>query len=290
MTLICDCGATKAEWVLLDGADVVKRFVTDGFNPNFCDNDTMNGVVRQSITNIANNNDVDNIFFYGTGCGSSAGQVKVKLVLSKFYPLSNVEVYPDSLGACHALFGNNSGIACILGTGSNACCYDGEKITQTITSLGFMIGDEGSGCHIGKRIIHDYFVGIMPDELRAEFDAKYHLDRDSFLKKVYQGGHPSRYLAQFSKFAGKNIDNQYVKKVVGECLEEFVKVYLIAGTWHVSPVKNVSFVGSIAYAYKDILTKCLDNHNIKCGKILKKPMDGLIKYYKNQNATESLIL
>ena len=279
MILICDCGSTKAEWVLKDRNEVVKRFVTDGFNPNFTDNDMMNGIVKQSLTNIADYQDVSNVFFYGSGCGSGANQVRVKLIFNKFYPKSNTEVYPDTLAACHALFGNNPGIACILGTGSNACVYDGAVITESVASLGFMIGDEGSGCHIGKRIVHDYFLGLMPDDLRTKFDAKYHLDREAFLKKVYQGEQPSRYLAEFAKFASENIDNQYVVKAVSSCFEGFIN-NLNVGTWRAASVQNVSFVGSVAYIFKDILVKCLDKHNIKCQKILKNPMDGLIEYYQ----------
>ena len=290
MILICDCGSTKAEWVLLDGAKVEKRFVTDGFNPNFTDNNAMNDIVKQSLTNIVDYHDVSDVFFYGSGCASAANQVKVKLIFNKFYPLSKAEVYPDTLAACHALFGDKPGIACILGTGSNACVYDGSAITDSVASLGFMIGDEGSGCHIGKRIVHDYFLGLMPDDLRAKFDAKYHLDREAFLKKVYQGEQPSRYLAEFAKFAGENIDNQYVVKTVGECFEQFIQSSFrpTAGSGEISD--SVAFVGSVAYSFKDILVKCLTNHNIKCEKILKNPMDGLIEFYKDQNAMESLIL
>ena len=313
MILICDCGSTKAEWVLLDGIKVEKRFVTDGFNPNFTDNNTMNDIVKQSLTNIVDYHDVSDVYFYGSGCGSAANQVKVKLIFNKFYPLSKAEVYPDTLAACHALFGDKPGIACILGTGSNACVYDGSEITESVASLGFMIGDEGSGCHIGKRIVHDYFLGLMPNDLRTKFEAKYHLDREAFLKKVYQGEQPSRYLAEFAKFAGENIDNQYVVKTVGECFEQFIQSSFrlkrnemewngeilqqrkLTGNEDFSTSlrfarNDVAFVGSVAYCFRDILTKCLANHNIKCEKILKNPMDGLIEFYKDQNAMESLIL
>ena len=290
MILICDCGSTKAEWVLLDGAKVEKRFVTNGFNPNFSDNNAMNDIVKQSLANVVDYHDVSDVYFYGSGCASAANQVKVKLIFNKFYPLSKTEVYPDTLAACHALFGDKPGIACILGTGSNACVYDGSAITDSVASLGFMIGDEGSGCHIGKRIVHDYFLGLMPNDLRTEFDAKYHLDREAFLKKVYQGEQPSRYLAEFAKFAGENIDNQYVVKAVGECFEQFIQSSFrpTAGSGEISD--SVAFVGSVAFGFKDILVKCLANHNIKCEKILKNPMDGLIEFYKDQNAMESLIL
>ena len=276
MILICDCGSTKAEWTLLDGNDVAKRFITNGFNPNFTDNLTMNNIIGEAINSIDNQN-VSSVYFYGSGCGSDGNQLKIKLIFSKLCPQAKAEVYPDTLAACHALFGKNPGVACILGTGSNACVYDGENITQSVASLGFMLGDEGSGCHIGKRIVHDYFLGIMPEDLRAKFDEKYHLNRDAFLKRVYQGEQPSRYLAEFTMFAMECIENQYIKKIVGGCFEEFMNVEMrIATSLH-----DIAFVGSVAFTFKDILLQVLENHNIKCSKIIKSPMDGLIEYYQN---------
>ena len=280
MILICDCGSTKAEWVLLDGDNVAKRFITNGFNPNFTDNETIKGIVNEA-KNIIDNQDVEKVFFYGSGCGSEANKIKVAMIFAIEFKINDLEVYPDTLGACHALFGKDSGIACILGTGSNACVYDGEKITQSVASLGFMIGDEGSGCHIGKRIVHDYFLGIMPENLRMKFDEKYHLDRERFLKRVYQGEQPSRYLAEFTKFASENIDNQYIRYIVGDCFEAFVSSSFRAERSEDEKSPVVGFVGSIASVFQDILLQVLENHDIKCSKILKNPMDGLVDFYRS---------
>ena len=275
MILICDCGSTKAEWALLEGDIIAKQFITNGFNPNFIDNETIRGIIAEA-KHLVDNQNVTKICFYGSGCGTEANQNKVAMIFAMLFKINDIEVYPDTLAACHALFGNNHGVACILGTGSNYCVFDGEKITESAASLGFMLGDEGSGCHIGKRIVHDYFYKIMPLELREKFDEKYHLDRETFLKNVYQGEAPSRYLAEFCKFAAENIENQYVIDIVGECFEEFFTV----GTWRAASLSNVAFVGSIAYIFQDLLLQVLENHNIECSKILKNPMDGLIEYYK----------
>lgn len=280
MILICDCGSTKAEWVLLDGDNVAKRFITNGFNPNFTDNETIKGIVNEA-KNIIDNQDVEKVFFYGSGCGSEANKIKVAMIFAIEFKINDIEVYPDTLGACHALFGKDSGIACILGTGSNACVYDGEKITQSVASLGFMIGDEGSGCHIGKRIVHDYFLGIMPENLRMKFDEKYHLDRERFLKRVYQGEQPSRYLAEFTKFASENIDNQYIRYIVGDCFEAFVSSSFRAERSEDEKSPAVGFVGSIASVFQDILLQVLEKHDIKCSKILKNPMYGLVDFYRS---------
>ena len=195
-----------------------------------------------------------------------------------------------------------------FGTGSNACVYDGNIITQSIVSLGFMLGDEGSGCHIGKRIVHDYFLGIMPDDLRKKFDEKYHLDKDTLLKNVYHGDAPSRYLAEFAKFANEYIDNQYIIEVVGDCFEAFINTSFrpecneVKRSGEILSLRNqskamtekgfldfarndkIAFVGSVAFSFQSILLQILENHQIKCSKILKNPMDGLIEYYKNSIA------
>lgn len=304
MTLICDCGSTKAEWGVLNDGNVVKRFITNGFNPNFTDGETIKSIISEA-KDVVDNEEVSRVFFYGSGCGSEANKIKVSMLFAMVFKINDIEVFPDTLGACHALFGNNPGIACILGTGSNACVYDGEKITETVASLGFMIGDEGSGCHIGKRIVHDYFLGLMPEDLRKKFDEKYHLDRETFLKRVYQGEQPSRFLAEFAKFAAENIENEYIKIVVGDCFEGFLNSSFrlkrnevkcngeILGLRELSDIKEnggfldklemtpIGFVGSIAYVFQDILLQVLSNHHINCSKILKNPMDGLIEYYKN---------
>ena len=280
MTLICDCGSTKAEWALLDGNDVAKRFVTNGFNPNFTDGETIKIIVGEA-KDIVGDQTIKKIRFYGSGCGTESNQNKVAMIFAMIFKINDIEVYPDTLGACHALFGNKPGIACILGTGSNACVYDGEKITESTASLGFMIGDEGSGCHIGKRIVHDYFLGLMPEDLRVKFDEKYHLDRESFLKRVYQGEQPSRYLAEFTKFAAENIENQYIIDVVGDCFEAFISTSFRPKRSEVEKSPTVAFVGSISFVFKNILLQVLANHRINCTKILKNPMDGLVEYYKN---------
>mgnify|MGYP002623644376 CR=1 FL=1 len=300
MTLIIDCGSTKAEWLVLDGKVVAKRFVTNGFNPNFTDNETIRRIICEA-KEIIDNQCVDKILFYGSGCGTEANQNKVAMIMAIVFKINDIEVYPDTLAACHALFGRRAGVACILGTGSNACAYNGEKITESRVSLGFMIGDEGSGCHIGKRMVHDYYYKIMPAGLRVKFDEKYHLDRATLLENVYHGESPSRYLAEFAKFASENIDNQYIKTIVSECFEAFLSSFRptegsgeisskqsngsIAGDFSTTPIGSgrndvFGFVGSIAFVFQDILLQVLENHNITCEKILKNPIDGLLDFYQ----------
>lgn len=280
MILIVDCGSTKADWALLDGGKIVKRFTTDGFNPNFCDLDIISRMTLDNIGQIVDIKQVTNVYYYGTGCGNEANVMKIKNVFSDVFKGAEIKVYSDILGSCHALFGKKSGVACILGTGSNACFYDGEKITRNAVSLGYVLGDEGSGCHIGRKIIRDYFYGIMPMELREKFDNEFHLDRDTLIQKVYKEPYPSKYLATFSKFAYQHIENQYVVGVVESCFDDFVKYYIKPLLDEDNIQADVSFVGSVAFYFQETLKKCLEKQGIKCVEILRSPMDGLISYHQ----------
>ncbi len=274
MILIVDCGSTKAEWVAFEGGEVQTRFVTEGFNPNFCGESVISAIIEKSLERV-DKQMLGSVRFYGSGCGSVANQDKVKNIFKRFLTDAEVEVYPDTLASCHALFGKSAGIACILGTGSNVCQYDGEKITKSAVSLGFMIGDEGSGCHIGKRLVHDFFLGLMPEDMRKRFAGKYNLDRESFLKRVYQGEQPSKYLAEFTSFASENIDNEYVVNVLTYSFNEFIRIYL---TPYIQKGIPIGFVGSVAYHFQSILKQCLFAKGIKCEKIVKSPIEEMLDF------------
>mgnify|MGYP003293333216 FL=1 len=278
MILIADCGSTKADWVLLDGEKVARQFTADGFNPNFCDMDFISSMTLNDICQNIDIECIEKLFFYGTGCGNPSNVEKMKKVLSGIFKCSEIEVFSDILGSCHSLFGHEPGIACILGTGSNACLYNGRDIEKNAVSLGYLLGDEGSGCHIGKKIVHDYFYGIMPEDLRRNFDSDYEIDRNTLIAKVYKNPQPSKYLASFSKFANMHIDNQYIVNLVSDCFDEFVKYFIIPLTKN-GECNDVGFIGSVAFYFQDILRERLAQHGLSCGEIVKNPMDGLVRFY-----------
>lgn len=192
--------------------------------------------------------------------------------------MAEVHVGNDMMSAARALLGNDKGIACILGTGSNACYYDGNDIVKSTVSLGYVLGDEGSGCQIGKTLIRDFFYGIMPENLRKQFFNNYHIDRETFLKNTYQQAFPSRYLASFAGFATENIDNEYIIEVCERCFNDFIDYQIV----RLMPSIDVSvgFVGSVAYHHQEVLRRCLTHRGLACGNILKDPMDGLIDFYR----------
>lgn len=273
MQLIIDSGSTKMEWILMDGNETKSRFLTEGFNPNYFDIQTLAEMCR----GVPLSNEIQSIHYYGTGCGSEQNCALIKNVFQKRFPKAEITITHDLMAACHALFGHEKGIACILGTGSNSCVYDGEEIVEKSVSLGYLVGDEGSGMYIGKELVRAYFYGFMPENLCQEFEATYHLDLKDFIDKLYHGERPSKYLASFAKFAGERQSDLYIRVLVKRCFQAFIEAFVL----HFENCKSmkVSFVGSIAYHFQDILKETLSANGLTMGEVMKAPADGLIRYY-----------
>ncbi|MBR3710197.1 MAG: hypothetical protein IKM99_04465 [Bacteroidales bacterium] len=275
--LIVDAGSTKTEWVVLDGERVVSRFTLGGFNPNYND-----GVVLMDLLYKDLPKDfpaVDAVYYYGSGCGSEANREDVAQYLRvRFEEAQEVRVTHDLMAVCHALLGREKGIACILGTGANSCLYDGNEIIGQGVSLGYLVGDEGSGCYIGRKVARAYFYDLMPLELKLSFEQIYHLEIKDFIHNVYHENGASRYLAQFAKFAGEHQQHPYMRQLVKECFEEFIQHFVLRYQGcHTLPI---SFVGSVAFCFQELLKECLETKDLRLGILMKSPMEGLIKYYQ----------
>lgn len=276
MRLIIDAGSTKMEWVVLDDGRIVDRFTTRGYNPNYNDSvvfiDILYKELREDFPV------VDAVYYYGTGCGSDTNRENVAQFLRvRFEEAKEVVVTHDLMAACHAVLGREKGIACILGTGSNSCVYDGESITEQAVSLGYLLGDEGSGYHIGKEITRAYFYGFMPDELRHEFDQTYHLELKDFIGNAYHHPTPSKYLAAFAKFAGENQNNPFVRDLVKNCFRAFIEAFVLR--FDDCKSLQISFVGSVAYHFRDLLRETLADRGLTMGEVMQSPSKGLIRYY-----------
>ena len=293
MQLIIDAGSTKTEWILLDGNAVIERFVSNGFNPNYADILVLEEMINPVETRlIASQNNEDYslsrrdksaslqaIYYYGTGCGNEQNCQIIKEIFQNHFPQAEIHVTHDLMAACHALLGHEKGIACIHGTGSNACVYDGHDITERVVSLGYLVGDEGSGMHIGREVVRAYFYGFMPEGLQRQFDVIYHLELEDFIQQLYHEGQPSKYLASFAKFAGEYKDNPFIHNLVKGCFKAFVEAFVL----HFEGCKamKVSFVGSIAYYFQDILRECLTEYGLTMGEVMQAPAEGLIRYYQS---------
>ncbi|MBC7693939.1 MAG: hypothetical protein H7141_00685 [Burkholderiales bacterium] len=276
--LIADSGSTKTDWVLLDNNKVIVSFQTIGFNPYFQSSEEISAEIKASLMPILKDHisNLTHISFYGAGCSSSEKINVVKQGL--FLAFGNVpsEVNHDLLAAARALCGKEKGIACILGTGSNSCLYNGETIVENVPSVGYFFGDHGSGATIGRMFIQDYFDGKLPAHLKQAFEeAGYH--REIILESIYKKPMPSKYLAGVVKFLVNYNNEIYVKDLIKKCFLDFFDAQVSKYT----NAKNlpVNSVGSVGFHYKELLTDAAREKGFMIGNIIKSPIDGLIKYH-----------
>lgn len=278
MKLIIDAGSTKMGWILLDGNNVVQRFVTEGFNPNYSQREDLITLV-ETCHGASLPDRIQSVHYYGTGCGNEQNCHLIKEVFQNHFPDAEIHVTHDLEAACHALLGHEKGIACILGTGSNSCVYDGEKITDKAVSLGYLVGDEGSGMHIGREVARAYFYGFMPKELRQQFDNTFHLELKDFIQQLYHIEQPSKYLASFAKFAGEHQDEPFMHDLIQGCFDGFVRAFVLR--FEDCRSLKISFLGSVAFHFRDILKECMEQYGLMLGEVLKSPAEGLIRYYQD---------
>lgn len=276
MQLIIDSGSTKMEWILLDGKTVKNRFTTEGFNPNYSDIQCLENIVSSVETQ--GTASLQAIHYYGTGCGSEKNCQLIKEVFQNRFPGVKIHVTHDLMAVCHAVLGHEKGIACILGTGSNSCVYDGEKIVEKAVSLGYLVGDEGSGSHIGRAVVRAYFYGFMPEDLHQKFEETYHLELKDFIQQLYHNPQPSKYLAAFAKFAGENQAHPYIRALVKDCFKAFIEAFVCRYAEY--KTLKVSFVGSVAYHFQDLLRESLADFGLTMGEVMQAPAEGLIRYYQ----------
>lgn len=276
MMLVCDCGSTKADWVLVDDRGGQSHYQTKGFNPYLQDAEWIYQQVHSVFDTLLNNNAVKKIYFFGSGCSDVIRKTIVKEALSKVFPVASIDIEHDLLGAAKSLLGNQTGIACILGTGSNTCLYDGNKIVDNIMSLGYILGDEGSGSHLGKLLIKSYLYREMPSDLEHLFEDKFGQDKRAFVNRIY-GQQPNVYLASFTTFYVDNKNHPFLKLLLysafNELIERHILKYELAGSL------NINFVGSIASIFKEEIKECLQQHGLHSGIFISRPIDNLVTYH-----------
>ncbi len=218
--LIADSGATKAEWCLLTGGQK-KTIITQGISPYFLNTEQITDLLLKELKPKLKNLEVDEINYYGTGCANPENARSVKKALNKVFPDAKAAVTHDLMAAARALCGRKKGIACILGTGSNSCYYDGKKIAKNSPGLCYVLGDEGSGAYLGKKAIQYYLYGTFDDELRGRFDAAYTTNTKEILENVYKKPLPNRYLAGFCRFLAENRGHYMIENIIEDGLNDF---------------------------------------------------------------------
>lgn len=277
MKLIADCGSTKIDWCLLDGTTTVKQVYTCGMNAIMLTEEEMAQRIREELLPEVSEFAIDEVYFYGAGCISPEVCANVANAIRASIPASVIEVHTDLLAAARALCGHNPGIACIMGTGSNSCYYDGEKIVDNVSPLGYILGDEGSGAVLGKLLVGDVLKNQLPAELCEKFLKQYELDRMTIIRRVYKEPGGNRFLASVTPFLIQNIEEPAVHRLVLNSFKSFfVRNIANYDNYRELPV---NFVGSIAFYYQEVLREAASAMDCTVGTIIKSPMEGLIKFH-----------
>ncbi len=275
MILIADSGSTKTDWALVDDHQAVKEIKTQGLNPFQVSGEQIAVEIRSALLPHLPTTEVDAVYFYGAGCTPEKQPIVEQALRDTLTIRSHCTVASDMLGAAIAVCGHEPGIACILGTGSNSCAYDGERIVKNVSPLGFILGDEGSGASMGKYLLGNLLKRQWPEAIIERFHAKYGLTAAEIIDRVYRQPRPNTFLASFMPFLEENLHEpvvyQFVKDNFRSFLQRNVKQY---EGWNRLPI---GFNGSLAQIYRQPLAEALEEEGMHLGRIVKAPMEGLIK-------------
>ena len=275
--LIADSGSTKTEWCLLSG-NKKKKVITQGLSPYFFNELQISDILKKELLVKLKDVTPDEIYFYGTGCSNPANAAIVKRAIKGHYKKATIKIEHDLSGAAKALCGHEKGVACILGTGSNSCYYNGKKIVKNSPGLGYVLGDEGSGAYLGKKVIQYYLYNTFDEDLMERFKAKFNTSPVEIFEAVYKKPLPNRYLASYAIFLAENRGHYMVENIIEDGLNDFFfnHVYKYRESW----TMPLHFIGSVAYGFKDVLKDLCNSYELQLGRVLKNPMDGLIKYHQ----------
>ena len=274
--LIADSGFTKTDWRLIKADGSIEQARTQGINPYYQTEEEMQEVIQDLYGQLPES--MDQIYFYGTGCSSGTNREKIAKILNKYYAKANVDVNHDLLAAARSLCGDQPGIACIIGTGTNSCLYDGHKITENVPSLGWAIADEGGGTYLGKMLVTDYYRKDMPQHLRVIFKETFGLTKDDFLTHIYQEPMPGRFLSTFAKFIGENVADPYMYQLVANGFDSFITKNVMKYNGHQE--LPVHFTGSVAYHFGTILRSVAQDKSIFVKHISEHPIAGLTLFHQ----------
>ena len=279
MILITDGGSTKCDWILMDkSGNVALKTRTKGLNPAVVPEEN----IKERI--LANKDlepflqQITTVDFYGAGCGTKTPIKLLTNILSEIFSVAKISVNEDMVAAVYAAT-LEPGIVCILGTGSNSCYFDGKKIHKGIESLGYSLMDEASGNYFGKRLLRDYFYKKMPSQLALDFEKRFNLDPDEIKNHLYKRHNPNMYLASFAEFifTSKEV-NGYFYKLISEGMLKFIEYRILC--FKESQNVPIHFIGSIAHFSEEIIKECMKPYHLELGTIIRRPIDGLIEYYK----------
>lgn len=282
MILLADGGSTKVDWRLVEGTKEIKQISTKGANPFFRSREDISEEIKKVINPVLNGHTIDSVHFFGAGCASPEKNKIVRDAIADNIKTSHIEVNSDLVAAAKGLCGTKKGIACILGTGSNSCFYDGEEIVENVSPLGYVLGDEGSGAVLGRLFLGACLKNQLTKGLKEKFLKEFDLTPATILDMVYRQPLANRFLASLSPFLIENIHDKTVYDLVYNAFKDFFVKNVMQYDYKNN---DVHFTGSVAYYYKDLVRKVGTDLNIKVGIISQSPMEGLIRYYAGECQT-----
>ena len=275
--LIADSGATKAEWCLIRNGKK-KSVFTQGISPYFFNEEKIENLLKNELlSQLPGNLNINEIYYYGTGMRNPENVKMLEKSFRKVFNNAKIEVNDDMLAAARALNGKNKGLACNLGTGSFCCYFNGNKIAKQTPGIGFILGDEGSGAYLGKKVIQYYLYNTFDDDLRHKFDKKYNTNPVEILEIVYRKPLANRYLSSFCLFLSENRGHYMIENIIEDGLNDFFFIHL--SRYKEAQTLPVHFIGGVAFGFKDVLQELCLTYNFKLGKVLKNPMQGLVEYH-----------
>jgi N-acetylglucosamine kinase-like BadF-type ATPase len=277
MQLLIDSGGSKSDWMVKKNNDWMPVIRLQGFNPWQHPHERLLQIIQELLNQNPETVHASHIFYYGAGCGEELQKNNISNTFAEIFPKAKISVHSDLVAAAHALFVKESGIACILGTGSNSGLYDGTTICCSPPSLGYLLGDEGSGAYLGKTVAQNYFRKLMPADLSQKFAIDYPLSLGDFLKSVYKQNRNAAFLANFAHFAAQNENHPWIRNLVQEAFNGFIQYNIKYFTDYKH--YKIGFVGAIAYQFQEILQEALNKEGLVASKILKSPADALMNYY-----------
>jgi N-acetylglucosamine kinase-like BadF-type ATPase len=277
--IIADSGATKCEWTLVLG-NQKKTIKTIGISPYFLTTSQIVDTITKGFHKKIDTTKIDAVYFYGTGLSNPLNVASIKNALKKVFPKAKLDIQTDLVAVARATCQNNKGVACILGTGSNTGFYNGKKIIKNSPGLGYVLGDEGSGAYLGKKVLQYYLYKTFDEELMHSFESKYQINKDQILDAIYKQPLPNRYMASFAKFLADHRGHYMIENIIEDGINDFFFAHLnkLNESW----LHPIHFAGTIAYVFRDVIKQLAAANELEIGSIVKSPMEGLIAFHKKE--------
>ena len=275
--IIADSGATKCQWTLVLG-NQKKTITTIGISPYFLTTDQIVETIAKGFNKKVDTDIINAVYFYGTGLSNPLNVASIKKALKKVFPKADLDIQTDLVAVARATCQHSKGVACILGTGSNTGYFNGKKIVKNSPGLGYVLGDEGSGAYLGKKVLQYYLYKTFDEELMHAFESKYPINKDQILDANYKQPLPNRYMASFSEFLSEHRGHYMIENIIEDGINDFFFAHLnkLNESW----LYPIHFAGSVAYIFRDVIKQLATAYELEIGTIVKSPMEGLIAFHK----------